>query len=308
MIHSSTKAPSHSRLQTLHFCERKYFYKYSLQLESPEQFAPAYMGKCMHEALEVWHRTGDVAKAQATLIESWGSQRFHGKDWDWVTVGHAGLVLRAYMESKHTQDWTVVRLRRSDLDASRLLQTDAQEDEAGYLVLAEASFVVDVPGLGPVNIRPDLLLKVPTGLRVVDHKTSSSYLGSNIYNTTKYTHQLRLYALGMGALLKEPVGEGACNAIYTGKNAGNPGFKGNRFESFVFDYSPADFAETKAWYRSGMERMHEIEEHFTPADELAAPQNPGGHCGYCDYSKLCAAPAALRQGLIKMNFKRKEAA
>lgn len=307
MISSTSKAPSHSRLQAIHFCQRKYWYKYACGLESPQQFAPAYMGKCMHEALEVWHRTGDGPAAQATLMESWGSQRFHG-DWDWVSPGHASLVLQSYMDSKHTQDWTVVRLRRSDLDSSRLIQTDAKEDEAGFLVLAEASFVVDVPGLGPVNIRPDLLLKVPTGLRVVDHKTSTSYLGSNLYNTTKYTHQLRLYALGMGCLLKQPVGEGACNAIFTGKNASSPSFKGNRFESYVFDYSPADFAETKAWYEQGVLRMHEIDEHFTPADELAAPQNPGGHCGYCDYAKLCAAPAALRSGLIKMNYKTKEAA
>lgn len=307
MIHSSATAPSHSRLATLHFCERKHFYKYVRQLESPEQFAPAYMGKAMHDALDVWHRTGLEDAALVALDKAWGSQRFHG-DWDWVTPGHASLVLQAYMSSKHTQDWTVVRLRRTDIDASRLLETDVQEDEAGFLVLAEASFIVDVPDLGPVNIRPDLLLKVPTGLRVVDHKTSTSYLGSNVYNTTKYTHQLRLYALGMAALLKQPVAEGACNAIFTGKNAGNPGFKGNRFESYVFDYSPADFAETKAWYRSGVERMKEIAEHFTPQDELAAPQNPGSHCGYCDYAKLCSAPAALRPGLIKINYRQKEAA
>jgi hypothetical protein len=307
MISSTIDAPSHSRLASIHFCERKYFYKYARQLESPEQFAPAFMGQAMHAGLEAYHRSGDSNIAITALETAWGTRRFFG-DYDWVTPGHAGIVLRAYMDSKHTQDWTVLKLCRSDLNAACLIESDVQEDGAGYLMLAEASFVVDVPGLGLVNVRPDLLLQVPTGIRVVDHKTTTSYLGSNVYNTTKYTHQLRLYALAMGALLGQPVGEGGCNAIYTGKSASSPSFKGNRWEMYTFDYSPADFEETKAWYRVGKRKMEHVAEHFTDADELSAPQNPGSHCGYCEYSKLCSAPAALRSGLVKMNYRKKEAA
>lgn len=630
MISSTIAAPSHSRLASIHFCERKYFYAYHRELKSTEQFAPAYMGQAMHAGLETYHRSGDSRIATEALEAAWGSQRFFG-DYDWVTPGHASLVLRSYMGSKHTQEWEPVRLRRSDLNAATLMESDASEDDAGYLVLAEASFVVDVPGLGPVNVRPDLLLKVPTGLRVVDHKpqpvscnvftpdgwktlgdvalgdavigsngkatkvvgvfrkgtlktykvrfndgsevrcseghlwsvkkdkwqawktlpveeigaappstfyipviapvehaekdlpldpyvlgallgdgsfrqssivlsaadahlvgavgerlpartqikkasvhnyswtisgagqkdndvnkaikalglkgadslttfvpeiyklasieqrlqllrglldtdgcthkgyvlydtispslrddacdivrslggtamwrrmggtnhprfrvsirlpvgmypfhvkdrfikpigpkrrfivaveesspeesvclavdstdqlyatehyilthnTTTSYLGSNVYNTTKYTHQLRLYALAMGALLGQPVAEGACNAIYTGKSAANPGFKGNRYEMYTFDYSPADFEETRAWYKAGRRKMEHMAEHYTEQDELSAPQNPGSHCGYCDYSKLCSAPAALRGGLIRINYKRKQEA
>lgn len=306
MISSTPTAPSYSRIGCMLFCERKYFYKYHCGLESPEQFAPAYMGSVMHEALEVWHRTGDSVQAQAKLEQAWGSQRFHG-DYDWVTPGHASIVLARYMESGHAQDWEVVRLRRSDLDASRLLATDVVEDDAGYLVLAEASFVVDIPGMGPANIRPDMLLRLPTGLRVVDHKTSTSYLGSSVYNTTKYSHQLRLYAAGMAALLGEPVLEGGCNALYTGKSASSDKFTGKLFDSYTFDYSAADFEETKAWYKQARLRMEHMAEHFDETDELGAPQNAGGHCGYCEYSKLCAAPAALRPGLVRMSYKKKEA-
>lgn len=306
MIRSTLEAPSHSRLQTLHACERKYWYRYYRKLESPEQFAPAHMGKALHAGLEAWHRTDDQQAAIAALDAEWGSQRFYG-DFDWVTPGHAAVVLRGYMNSKHAAGWEPVRLRRADL-SQHLVETDAKEDAAGWLILAEASFVVDVPGLGLVNVRPDLLLKVPTGLRVVDHKSTTSYLGSNLYNGTKYGHQLRLYALAMGALLGQPVGEGACNGIYAGKSAGSDAFKGKRFESYVFDYSPADFAETKAWYKAGVNRSQYMAEHFTEQDELQAPQNPGPHCGYCDYGKLCSAPAALRGGLVKLNYRVKEAA
>lgn len=307
MISSTATAPSHSRIACMHFCERKYFYKYSQQLENKDDiFAPAHMGSAMHAGLDAWHRTQDAAAACLSLEAAWGTKRFHG-DWDWVTPGHANVVLRAYMEAPHTQDWEVVRLKMADLDASRLVQTDVVEDAAGFLVLAEASFVVDVPGLGPINIRPDLLLRTPSGLRVVDHKTTTSFLGSNIYNGTKYGHQLRLYAMGLAALLGEPVQEGATNAIYSGKTAVNPGFKGKKYETYVFDYSPADFEETKAWYKAGRLKMEHMEEHYGPDDALAAPQNPGSHCGYCEYSKLCSAPAVMRSGLIKMTYRKKAA-
>lgn len=306
MIHSTWDAPSHSRLACVLSCERKYFNKYILGLESPDQFPPAYMGQAMHVALEHWHRTGDSSGARTALDIAWGGQRFYG-DWAWVSPGHADIVLQHYLESKHTQDWEIVKLRRSDLDASRLLETDVQEDSAGFLVMAEASFVVNVPGMGPVNVRPDVLLKTPSGLRVVDHKTTTAYLGAKLYNRTKFEHQLRLYALAFSALLGQPVLEGACNAIYSGFNAGTVNFKGKRFEFYPFDYSPADFEETKAWYRSGVEKMRYMQENFTQHDELSAPQNPGDHCGYCDYGKLCSAPAALRPGLVKINYKRKVA-
>lgn len=288
-------------------CDRFYFNRYIRKLETPEKFPPAFMGSALHVGLEVWHRVGNdcYQAVEDAMQEFWGGTRFYG-DWSWVTLGHAGVVMKNYMESKHAQDWEVVKLRRSDLDSSRLIETDVQEDDAGYLMLAEASFVVDIPSLGPAIIKPDLLLKVPTGLRVGDHKSTTSYLGAKLYNRTKYEHQLRLYALGMGALLKEPVSEGLCNAIYAGESAASEKFKGKRFEPYVFDYSPADFVETRAWYVQSKQKML-LMEALGEQDELLTLQNPSDRCGYCDFSKLCAAPAALRGGLVKMNYKRRAA-
>ena len=305
MLRSTVDAPSHSRMASVNNCERHYFLRYVRGLESPEQFAPAYMGSALHVGLEVFHRTGDKEAAIAGLHGYWGPQRFFG-DWDWVTPGHAEVILKNYMDAKHAQDWNVVKLRWADLDSQRLIDTDVQEDADGFLMLAEASFIVDVPGLGPVLIKPDILLRVATGLRVGDHKSTTSYLGSKLYNRTKFEHQLRTYALAMGALLKEPVGEGFCNAIYAGKSAGFDKFSGKRFESYVFDYSPADFTETKAWYKASKIKMQTLAA-LGMQDELQAPQNPSDRCGYCDFAKLCSAPAALRPGLVRMHYKEKAA-
>jgi hypothetical protein len=303
MISSTVLQPSHSRLSSLHQCRRKYFYHYFLGLRSKQDFPPAFAGSCGHVGLDVWHRTGDKSAALAASAITWGPKRFHG-DWDFLTAGHLDIVLQQYMESLHTQDWEVVRLRLSDLRSDRLLATDVTEAADGYLQLAEASFVVDVPGLGPVNVRPDLLLRGSNGLRMVDHKFTTSYLGSKMYNQAKFGHQLRLYALAMAALTGEPVLEGSVNGIYMGSTASSDKFKGKRFDSYTFDYSESDFAETKAWYRRGVEEMKEMDLNFTPADELEAPQSPSDKCGYCDYSSLCGTAPAYRPALIKLNFAR----
>lgn len=211
-----------------------------------------------------------------------------------MTVGHAEVVLKHYMQSKHHSDWEVVKLRRSDLNSEALVETDAEEDEEGYLMLAEASFVVDIPEVGKLNLRPDLLLRSASGLRVVDHKTTSSYLGSRMYNEARFGHQLRLYAMGMGTLLGKPVLEAMINGVHAGKKASSDSFKGTRFDFYTFDYTPDDFEETIAWYRAGVEEMKRIEE--------LSPQNPGSHCGYCDYGELCTKPPAFRPTLMKLKY------
>lgn len=307
MIRSTVLQPSHSRLSRLQFCRRAYFYSYHLGIEAKQEFPPAFAGSAGHEGLECWHRTGDMDAALAAFQAVWGTKRFHG-DWDFLTAGHMECILRNYMESKHTQGWEVVRLRQSDLRSDRLIATDAKEDAQGFLILAEASFIVDVPGLGPVNVRPDLLLRVASGLRIADHKFKSGYLGSKVYHEAKYGHQLRLYALTMGALLDQPVTEGAVNAIYMGATASTDKFKGKRFEPYEFDYTSADFEETKAWYRSSCREAREMAEHFFDSDELSAPQNPGSHCGYCDFNKLCAVAPAYRPALIKLEYSKRKVA
>lgn len=303
MISSTVLQPSHSRLNSLHSCRRKYFYHYHIGLRGKTDFPPAFAGSCGHVALDTWHRTGSKALALVAAAEAWGPKRFHG-DWDFLTPGHLDIVLQNYMESPHTQGWEVVRLRWADVRSNVLLASDVQEAADGYLQLAEASFVVDVPGLGPVNCRPDLILRGANGFRVVDHKFTTGYLGSKMYNQAKFGHQLRLYALAMSALLGEPVLEGAVNGIYMGSTASSPKFGGKRFDAYTFDYSDADFVETKAWYRSGVEEMKEIAEHYTEDDVLQAPQSPSEKCGYCDFASLCATAPVYRSGLIKLNFGR----
>lgn len=307
MIHSTAAAPSHSRLSCVHDCERKYFYRYILRISGKVDFPPAYAGSALHTAFDAWHRTGNAEVAQAALSEAWGRKTFHG-DWAWLTAGHASIVLDNYIRSKHTADWDVVRLGPADL-SSRLRQTDAACDAAGFFMLAEASFIIEVPELdGLLNLRPDLLLNTASGLQVVDHKTTTAYLGSKLYNGAKYSHQLRLYCLGLAALLSKPVLQAGINGVYTGKTASSPSFRGQRFDYYTFDFSAADLEETVAWYHVGRNRMLHMEEHFTEADELAAPQNPGAQCGYCEYNTLCSAPKALRPGLVKLEYRRKEAA
>lgn len=305
MIHSTAVAPSQSRLATLHHCQRKYWYKYACGLDAKHVFAPAHAGKAAHAALDTWHRTGSVEHAEAAAADAWAGTVFHG-DFDWLTLGHLLTVLRGYFAAKHTQDWQVVKLRMEDM-TDALVECDAVAAEDGYLALAEASFIVNVPGMGMVNLRPDLLLQGASGYRIVDHKFTTAYLGNNIYIPAKHTHQLRLYALGMSALLGKPVLEGMVNAVYMGKTAASDKFKGQRYDSYVFDYSPADFEETKAWYAAGVLRMRDIEEHFAPGDELHAPQNPGKHCSSCDYAPLCIKPPVMRPGLMAQLYTTKEA-
>lgn len=306
MIHSSASQPSHSRLQCKALCDRKYFLRYISGLEPKQAFAPAFAGSCGHIGLEEFHRSGVAEQAISKAMAAWGSKRFHGEDWTFLTPGHLECILRNYTESKHTQDWKVVRLRMSDLKQEHLIATDVAVDDAGYLQLAEASFVVDVPGLGGVNIRPDLLLETASGLKVADHKFKMGWLGDKVYKEAKHGHQLRLYALTLSVLLGQPILQGMVNAIYAGEKASNPAFKGKRFEVYGFDYSPDNLVETKAWYRVHRQRMLQMEQEFSMADELEAPQHAGEHCGYCDYSVLCDAPPGIRPGLVKLHYSRKE--
>ena len=305
MISSTPDAPSHSRLACLAHCERKYFYNYHVGYKGKQLFAPMHAGSAGHVGLEAWHRLSNRDAVSEAMHQAWSSHRFHG-DFEYLTPGHLECVLGNYMESKHTQGWQPVRLRRSDLVQEALLITDAVEDADGYLVLAEASFVINVPDLGPINMRPDLLLEQFGGrLCIVDHKFTTGWLGSKLYTRAKFEHQLRLYALGMSTLIGRPVESGLVNGIFMGEKAAQPAFKGQRFEPYSFDYTPADFEETKAWYIAGRLRMQHIAEHYSLADEMQAQQNPGEHCGRCDYSLLCSTVPAMRPIEIKKSFTRR---
>jgi len=294
MIQSTAQKPSHSRLNCLYTCERKYYYNYELGISAKDRsFAPMIAGKAGHAGLDA-HFTNEknitndypLRDWRDAIHSSWGDHQFRG-DFDWLTVDFLEAVVEQYIEARRP-------LGLSDAVAGRVIDSELE----GIVEIA--------PGI-EVVAKIDLITELPNGdLQIVDHKFTTGYLGVGHYADLAYGYQLCIYAMAAEKMLGKEVRLGAGNGIWMGKNALNPKSKAKRWEwyeddlRFVFD--DARRAETIKWIREGSHRMTRFLVGMTIDDW---PKSPSRNCNTCEFNELCSRQGKSRDRYQVLHYKEK---
>jgi RecB family exonuclease len=305
MIHSTLETSSHSRLQTLAHCDRRYYHSYVEGIEPKDDTsARLHAGKCGHVGLDTLARTGSLDAATEALREAWGDYKPLGDD-SYLTCGHLEGILHNYTETYNAEVWKPIPLKLSDLNQAALVEHECEVTPEGVVIMSEASFVVKLSNGMPFIVRPDLIVEDAEGLRVVDHKFTAGWLGQ-LWSREKHSHQLRLYAEGMSALLGQPVRLGAINAVFMGKQALNDKSKAQKFDRFLFEWTEEQMWESLDWVERKRAAEHELLKGSDPGERWFA-QNPGSACSWCPYARLCEASPGRPRELRKIREYRSKA-
>ena len=266
----------HSYLSLLLDCLRAFFYKHEELIEAKGDAIRLKAGSAMHKGLAVIHETWEIEPAVEAMRTELGTSSGVG-DLDFLTSGHLEAVLRNYLDYWKDRDPFVV------------------------VEMIEEPIIQQLDGLWIGGI-PDMVVEQEGELVVLDHKTTSSYLGSHLYNRVKFSKQFPIYCLLLTEKLGKPVRRGICNAIYTGKYATVEKSKASKFERYSFEYSEEDLEETVQWIRE----VQSIIKHFDSIHVNRWPQHGGSHCGWCEYKELCEVAPPLRDAIKARSFQKRE--
>lgn len=276
-MNSSTQVIDHSFASTILACPRKHFHAFEQHLSPLEESIPMVVGSAMHKALAVLYKRGfNEVEAAITAMESYLEEKRlrlpPTGTFDYITAGHLRVVLENYVDHWGTKEvLTVSALVEEPVVAP--LEIDGAWQHVGGI--------------------PDLIVRDGGVALCLDHKCTTSYIGANLYNRLKFSHQFRIYCLLMETLLGEPVRGAIANAIYIGKGASTPTSKATRFERWRFDYSLNQLNETKEWLLAS-KNLLSYYRNIAGENELKWPQNPSTSCGWCQFAPLCEVPDVLR--------------
>jgi hypothetical protein len=304
---SSTLIPSYNRLHRKTECDRRYYYAYVAAIEPlHEDETKLRAGQALHAGLDVLHRIGwnALPHAEQAVADTWAGYKA-GPYTAYMTEAHLVGVLRGYGHWSLEQEvLTPLALMASDVESSPAFRGGTYDvDEAGRIVMVEPALDVEIaPGL-VVQVVVDMLAQTAGGdLRVVDHKTTADYLGDTLTKRVRYSHQLRLYTLGMEALLGRTLDGGLVNGIYMGEYALKDRSTAVRFARYEFDYTRSQLAETLAWAQHGRDQAM-ADEAARGHDEAQWLQHGGRHCGWCPFSQLCDCAGPMRAGRLKALYR-----
>lgn len=270
---------SHSRLFTYVDCALRYYYHYVLRLEPIMEYVspPLAFGSLMHECLAAYYK-GNHSLADALLkldeLEDEGVLPPPvGEKYGHLTYFHAELILRNYDEFWKDDGVVPVAVIEEPLEGT----------VSGY----------------PFTGIPDLLYRVNGDdvLRVMDHKTTNSYLGDILGTRTMMQHQLRLYAILAKQNDLGDVEVGVSNGIYVGKYATSAKSKAKKFYRWPYAYTPAHLQDSTAWV--GEVALSIMESEL----QNRWPSCPDARCDHCPFQILCTTPSPLRKGAQETNFK-----
>ena len=280
MIHSTPSSPSHSRLSCLHHCSRKYWHRYVCEQPHDEVVnAAMHAGKVMHAGLDAYYRGADY---EAAIDVAWGTQMFHGDD-AWLTRNFIQMRMQKYIDAD-AGGWKPKLLSYDDIQWENVIEHEAEWDDDGNLILAEARFMVSIgEGISIVNV-PDLVLDYAGYPVVVDHKCRFGWINEKQRTEMEVGHQLRMGALTYEALTGERCRDGWMNSIYIGKNSCKSSSKAKMRELSQFGpWSHEQMQATWEWIEQG---IVEMDLDANEPKEYRA-MNPGQHCHWCDFREEC---------------------
>jgi len=288
------RATSYSGLSTLSTCKMMFYYAYVLRIERPGVNLPMHCGECGHAALNVLYtEKWDRKLAREAFRDAWGDVKppLEGK-YSYLTRGHGESVLEAYINDRE-ENPTMLE-EASVFEGAEKLQTFdwASPEGTGEVLTLRGA--------------PDLPVMFPNGgLYVVDHKWTTMWVNSWWEKQFKVGHQVKVYT----KMQEETTGlrfDGAyINAVYMGKTPKSPWDKlaSSPNKLIQVDFTPAHLDETWKWAR-GLQEIEKTCEKvgIWPQDEKAC-----GNYGGCEFLELCeASPGALRESLIRRNFRVRE--
>lgn len=278
MTQSLPTIPDHSFLSDTAHCQRLAYYKYERGLESVEPGSPPMIaGSAGHAGLAALYADEPIEEAIGKMHEYLDRNELKAAGrYDYLTSGHMEVVLRNYYDH-----WR-------DKEPYTIIETIEEP------IVADIGVGFEVGGI------PDLIVQDGEGAYLaLDHKFTAGYIGSRLYNRTKFTHQLRTYALLTRAKFGIHIQGGVVNAIYMGKHATSSTTKATLFDRWRFDWTAEQLAETREWIRQTNGRFTDLIDQ----PESVWLQNGGSHCGWCQFQELCSSPPALRENRIRTNFR-----
>lgn len=231
-----------------------------------------------------------------------------------LTTGHVEIIMKYYFKWAKVHDAIKpVVLHQDQINWEKVIGARLRVLPDGRIVLGESAFImrleVDTPWEGKVDFIysgiPDLPVEMPTGIYVMDHKSTGSYLGKWYFSQYRFDTSLRIYCVMMKSLLKKSAKkiEGILiNGLHTGKGASNHKFKGTRFLRYgPIDYF-ADHYKEALLNQAATIRMQEFLN-----TELGGyfPQSTGIGCRNCSMAKLCTASPNMRAATILTEYEKK---
>jgi RecB family exonuclease len=266
---------SNSRRETFDSCERKYFYRYCLNLvpKEPKSMAP-FFGAAIHRALASWYREGDRDKAMKEFAEEY-AQWYDGKDED-RTVEVAYRILDAYFK-RYSQDY---------------LEVDSQMVEIGASI--DMGFCL-------YRMRVDMIAKWNGDLIIVDHKTSK--YPTSQFNILKPNHQLTGYCLGASEILGMPIRKVMLNILGTAlRKRMKEGEEEVTLVRDVTERSEEDFEEFRRGLAVTAQRLRRcLEEGYWPMRTKSCSSFNG-----CEFLELCKSSEEARPFIMKTLYKESE--
>lgn len=274
-----SQVADHSYLSTAAECLRRFHLRYNHNLrphgESPRMTA----GSAMHAGLAVLYGAPEwspevVDQAVEAIRATFGStvDSFNA----WLTAGHLEVCFRNYV--------------------------DHYREREQYRVVKQIEEPIVIGGLGGI---PDLLVEDREGFLVLDHKCSTNYLGTHLFNRVKFAKQLPLYCHLVSVAFDRPVRRAVVNAIYIGERAASKDSKAAKFERYPFEFSPEQIAEAVHWTERQKALIHWMRQ--TAERDEDWPQHGGSHCGWCEFAGVCEVAPPLRPGRIRMGFESRPA-
>ena len=257
-------------------CPRAFYYKYVENIESKGDSIILLAGSAMHKGLAVIHESWEIEGAVQAMAEELDGATGHG-NLDFITAGHLETVLRNYID--HWQG----------------------RDPYKVVEMIEEPVIETIDGMQIGGI-PDMVVDDDGEVIGLDHKTTTSYLGSHLYNRVKFGKQGPIYCLLLSEKLGIPVRRMVFNCIYTGKYANSVKSKATKFDRYSFEYSEEDLQETREWLYRLVHNIWDLEGKV----EKCYPQHGGSHCGWCEYSPLCEIAPPLRDGVKSSSFRQRE--
>ncbi len=253
---SNSETFSYSRVTTFEQCPRRYRYRYRDGVKEGFRGVEAFMGNCVHEALE-WlflERCADRVRTAAEAVEK------YCEVWDrrYTDGGAVVRVIRAGTELEF--------YRRTGAELIERFHRDRFSVDDRSTVAVEQHFVIELGGRQPFQGFIDRLARDPSGtLHIIDYKTGKrvprDFRG-------KEADQLKAYAVAIFARHCEA----ECSEVVLELDF----LRGSKPLRYRMQRSEAAATENEL-----LARIDQV------SDSTVFPPVPGILCQWCGFNDLC---------------------
>jgi RecB family exonuclease len=262
---------SHSSIQTLQSCPRKFEFNKFYQLDEREETMATECGKALHEAYQEYLSSGDVQAADKKLLLAYPYQLSIGEDTRTLEACYA--TLDAMIANNHLRDYELATVVTAD-------GKEMPAIEVPFEIRLELPFDApfDVSYIGYIDAI--MRHKVQAKYLVVDIKTTTS-VPFNREAKYKFSNQCLPYGLVVEHIVNENLKDFDVAYLEAVISLANP-----TVDKFVYRKTKEDVA---SWIRGLLIWVHSI----VQMEMLGTYVRNGGNCTVfrktCKYFRFCEA-------------------